>query len=315
MKYMFCNFINKILNIKQLFYLNMSLFTGLFNPNLKNEVLYNMDFSDYTKYVLEESNMYYFLINDFFLFSILSIILMYHIIDIKEIKTKFSESFFTSNVYIYLFFILFIVNLLSGIYFHTAFNFQINNNATFVIRLFIITLYFFFFLLLKDYNFKSKKLKRFEFFFLVGCSAFILLILVKCNNFISLIILLEAYSLIAYILVAYKRESLYSTEGGLKYFIIGSFSTGIILLGIFLFYVGSASYNYGDLAMNSLENPFGNPNEVYSRDLEVLIQESPFSFELAKVMNKTGYDNYIYAARKLKYYSKEVIEAENHYRV
>jgi NADH-quinone oxidoreductase subunit N len=39
-----------------------------------------------------------------------------------------------------------------------------------------------------------------------------------------------------YILTAYSRNSAFSTEAGLKYFIIGSFISGCLLLGIVLIY-------------------------------------------------------------------------------
>lgn len=296
-----------------LFFFNMTLLEGLRNKELHDALYYEEIYIDFNEGVFEKTYIYYFLIHDVFLFSILSIIFMYYIIDIKDIKTKFNESFFASNVYIYTFLILFIVNLVSGAYTHVVLNFQINDNLVFLLRLFIIGIFLIFFIFLKDYNYKSKKLKRHEFYLLVGVSALILITLPKCNNFISLSLLLEAYSLIAYILVAYKNTSLFSTESGIKYFIIGSFSTGITLFGIFFLYVGSASYNFGDISLFTSENPFYNSNYQYSRSIERLAEESPFSFELAKVMNDIGYRNYCYALKKIETMSKGLLESEKRY--
>jgi len=42
---------------------------------------------------------------------------------------------------------------------------------------------------------------------------------------------LELQSLALYVLATFKRDSAFSTEAGLKYFIVGAFSSGLILFG------------------------------------------------------------------------------------
>lgn len=68
-----------------------------------------------------------------------------------------------------------------------------------------------------------------------------IIILVTSKNLITLYIGLEIQSLVNYVLVGYSRKSSYSTEASLKYFIIGSVGSGVILLGLSLMYQGTGS--------------------------------------------------------------------------
>ncbi len=63
-----------------------------------------------------------------------------------------------------------------------------------------------------------------------------LTILIQTNNLLEFYIALEIVSLIFYVLAARDRKSVKSTESGLKYFILGALSSGLILLGITLIY-------------------------------------------------------------------------------
>ena len=63
-----------------------------------------------------------------------------------------------------------------------------------------------------------------------------LFILIQTNNLIELYISLEAVGLTFYVLVVRDRRSVKSTESGLKYFILGALSSGLILFGVTLVY-------------------------------------------------------------------------------
>jgi proton-translocating NADH-quinone oxidoreductase chain N len=58
---------------------------------------------------------------------------------------------------------------------------------------------------------------------------------------------LEIQSLSFYILASIRKGSAFSTEAGLKYFILGAFSSGILLLGIMCIYGVAGSTNFEDL--------------------------------------------------------------------
>lgn len=62
------------------------------------------------------------------------------------------------------------------------------------------------------------------------------LLLVSSVNWLSIYLAIELQTLTMFILVAIKRESAYSTEGGLKYFVLGAVSSGLLLFGCALLY-------------------------------------------------------------------------------
>jgi len=76
-------------------------------------------------------------------------------------------------------------------------------------------------------------------FALLGC-----MLVAGVSDLLSLFICLELVTIMAYILVALRRNDLRSTEAGLKYLVIGAVSTAILMLGIALIYgaVGSLSF-------------------------------------------------------------------------
>jgi NADH-quinone oxidoreductase subunit N len=70
--------------------------------------------------------------------------------------------------------------------------------------------------------------------FLLGF--FSLLLMLSSENFIIFYLLMEMQALCFYILAAFNRNSVFSIEGGLKYFIAGSFISGFYLLGCVCLY-------------------------------------------------------------------------------
>nr|YP_001633645.1 NADH dehydrogenase subunit 2 [Negombata magnifica]CAM06610.1 NADH dehydrogenase subunit 2 [Negombata magnifica] len=62
------------------------------------------------------------------------------------------------------------------------------------------------------------------------------LLLVSSVNWLSIYLALELQTLALFILVAIKKNSAYSTEAGLKYFVLGAVSSGLFLFGCALLY-------------------------------------------------------------------------------
>ena len=62
------------------------------------------------------------------------------------------------------------------------------------------------------------------------------LLLVSSVNWLSIYLALELQTLTLFILVAQKKNSAYSTEAGLKYFVLGAISSGLFLFGCTLLY-------------------------------------------------------------------------------
>jgi NADH-quinone oxidoreductase subunit N len=106
-----------------------------------------------------------------------------------------------------------------------------------------------------------QKLNFFEFLILFLLSVLALLLLVSSYDFISAYIILEMQALSLYVLASFKRDSAFSSEAGLKYFIFGSFISGLFLFGCSLLYgaLGTLNFNSLNLLLSfPLENNFFN---------------------------------------------------------
>lgn len=87
---------------------------------------------------------------------------------------------------------------------------------------------------------RRQKLANVEFYHLLLVVTASFMVLVQSHHFISLFVALETVTIGFYILVSYRRDSRFSLEAGLKYLIMGAFSSGMLLFGIALLY-GAAS--------------------------------------------------------------------------
>jgi len=113
----------------------------------------------------------------------------------------------------------------------------------------VLTINFIFYIIISlDYIF-LEKIVHYEYFLLVGLSFLGMIIMVKSNDLISLYLAIELQSLVFYIISSFKVYSNFSTEAGLKYFILGSFSSGILLLGCSLIYGFVGTTNFSDLRL------------------------------------------------------------------
>lgn len=77
---------------------------------------------------------------------------------------------------------------------------------------------------------------RFEFPILVVLSTVGMMLMVSANDLITLYLGLEMQSLALYVLASINRESIRSSEAGLKYFVLGALSSGMLLYGASLIY-------------------------------------------------------------------------------
>ena len=74
-------------------------------------------------------------------------------------------------------------------------------------------------------------------------------LLISSYNFVSMYMSIELQSFAAYILCTLYRNSQSATSAGLKYFLLGSLASGIIVLGTAVIYAGTGVTNYEDLAL------------------------------------------------------------------
>ncbi|MGZ3305486.1 MAG: NADH-quinone oxidoreductase subunit NuoN [Asticcacaulis sp.] len=90
--------------------------------------------------------------------------------------------------------------------------------------------------------------RRMEFPVLVVLSALGMSMMVSAGDLISLYIGLELQSLAMYVLAAFRRDDAKSSEAGLKYFVLGALSSGLLLYGASLIYGFAGSMNFNDIA-------------------------------------------------------------------
>jgi NADH-quinone oxidoreductase subunit N len=94
----------------------------------------------------------------------------------------------------------------------------------------------------------EKKLERPEFPILALLSALGMFIMVSSHDMIALYIGVEMQSLCLYVLAAYARDDAKSSEAGLKYFVLGALSSGLLLYGCSLIYGFTGSVKFDVIA-------------------------------------------------------------------
>lgn len=112
--------------------------------------------------------------------------------------------------------------------------------------------------LLISFNYlKEEGLYAFEYIILILLSCSSMLLMISSYDFISMYLTIEMQSLCFYVLAASKPNSEFSTEAGLKYFILGAFSSGILLFGSSLIYGFSGITNFEELTKLSHSGNLG----------------------------------------------------------
>ncbi|MBF0123895.1 MAG: NADH-quinone oxidoreductase subunit NuoN [Magnetococcales bacterium] len=93
---------------------------------------------------------------------------------------------------------------------------------------------------------KRHRLDEGEYFVLTLCALLGGMVIASSGDFIVLYLGIELMSLSVYVLAAYRRDDPASNEAGLKYFILGSMASGLMLYGISLIYgtTGSTLFSH-----------------------------------------------------------------------
>jgi NADH-quinone oxidoreductase subunit N len=96
-------------------------------------------------------------------------------------------------------------------------------------------------------------LQTFEFSFLILLSLLGFILLTMSYDLIMLYIAIEIQSISFYILSCLKRNSAFSTEAGLKYFILGALASGLFLFGCSIIYGLTGTTNFKELSFLFIE--------------------------------------------------------------
>ncbi len=98
-----------------------------------------------------------------------------------------------------------------------------------------------------DYN-DRQGIARFEYPVLILFATVGMMGMVSASSLMTLYVALELQSLALYVLAAFARDELRSSEAGLKYFVLGALASGLLLYGISLVYGFSGTMDFGVLA-------------------------------------------------------------------
>jgi len=125
-------------------------------------------------------------------------------------------------------------------------NFIINDYLSFTSKLTICLISALFLFIIKI-SYKDELIhNNFEYIVLIIISILGLLLLCSSNDLITAYLAIELQSVAFYLMAAFKKNSSYSIESGLKYFIIGALSSAFFLFGSVIIYGCLGSLNFDD---------------------------------------------------------------------
>lgn len=118
-----------------------------------------------------------------------------------------------------------------------------------------------------------------EYYALVAFCTMGMMGMVMAADLLTLFVALEVMSIGMYVLVGFKRQSSFATEGALKYFVLGSFASALLLLGIAFLYGVT-----GDITLTGIAAAFDKVEGVAGEPLAVigmLLVMAAFAFKIA----------------------------------
>ena len=113
------------------------------------------------------------------------------------------------------------------------------------------------FVLISSYNYiKTMNIHKIEYSILILCSILGMLVMISSYDLIVFYIGLELQSLSLYVLAAFNRDQIKSSEAGLKYFVLSALSSGLLLYGCSLIYGFSGSTNFYLISENIFSSQY-----------------------------------------------------------
>lgn len=91
---------------------------------------------------------------------------------------------------------------------------------------------------------RAQQMTQFEYPVLVLCATLGMMLMVSAHDMLALYVGLELQSLTLYVLAAFQRDNERASEAGMKYFVLGALSSGLLLFGISLLYGLTGSTNF-----------------------------------------------------------------------
>lgn len=184
-----------------------------------------------------------------------------------------------SGLQIFAFITFFVIYQQTPEYSYSLFNYTYSMDFfVYIFKLFVI-LFLIFVIYISIHYFYLERVFFFEYFFFISLFCMSLFGLVSASDFILFYLMIELQALILYTLASFKRYNIFSAEAGLKYFVLGAFSSGLLLFGISLFYGFTGLTNFYDLKYLLL---------VFSESAVIAGLQEAFIFILAAFLFKLG---------------------------
>jgi NADH-quinone oxidoreductase subunit N len=115
-------------------------------------------------------------------------------------------------------------------------------------------------ILMSTHYLAAQRRQRFEYSILIVLSTTGMLMLISAADLIALYLGLELMSLALYVVAAIDRDSVRSTEAGLKYFVLGALSSGMLLYGASLVYGFTGTVSFAGIAKAASQIAPGHTN-------------------------------------------------------
>jgi NADH-quinone oxidoreductase subunit N len=192
-------------------------------------------------------------IPEFFLVLCLLVQLLYNACLINKFSNSYpiiTKEVFWQTAFILVCVLFLLLNLKCEAYF---FNFLFVNDIGSIYIKILVVISCLFALVLIVQTFKLQSLNFFEYFILLLLAILALLLLISASDMLAAYLVIEMQALCFYVLASFRRDSAFSTEAGLKYFISGSFISAIFLCGCSIIYglLGTLNFNHLSLLLST----------------------------------------------------------------
>lgn len=181
---------------------------------------------------------------------------------------------------------------------------------SFYTKIFILVFSIVCLLMIQNYI-KYQKLNQFEYIIIILLAILGFLLLCSANDLITAYLAIELQSLSFYVMASFKKTSSFSVEAGLKYFVLGSFSSAILLLGSSLLYGATGSVNFSDFKdLYSTIYPGLQSNVLQNFNFESLVYSYSSSFLISTDLKQLNFSDFkdIYQCFYREYMNENFIE-------
>lgn len=205
-------------------------------------------------FVVSLNDFIAFLPEFYFLFSLISLVFyctIYGNSFLLNYPSLIANTVYFSLLIVFMLFFLVVNNFCDAVIFNKLLIVDSFGKLMKIFLLFCL-FYILFFLILYS---KNEKIMHFEFILFFLFVIFGIFLLISSYDLITVYLAIELQSFSSYVLSAFKRNSEFSLEASLKYFVLGAFSSGFLLFGFSLVYGSLGTTNYEQLGLLLL-SPF-----------------------------------------------------------